>query len=83
MVNDYKFVKIAKATDKKKKLSAIFRNVNTGKLKIINFRAVGYDDFLTHKDEERKRNYIARHASREDWSNSGIMTSGFWARHLL
>jgi hypothetical protein len=43
----------------------------------------GAEDFTMHKDEERKRRYIARHAPRENWSKGGVLTPGFWARWLL
>ena len=35
----------------------------------------------THKDESRKRNYLARHKN-ENWNLSGIDTAVFWARWL-
>ena len=37
---------------------------NTGKR--VYFGATGYEDFTTHKDEERKQRYIARHKKNED-----------------
>lgn len=47
----------------------------------IHFGANGYDDYTMHHDENRKRNYINRHATRENWDD--FMTSGFWSRWLL
>jgi len=61
----------------------------------VNFGALGYQDFTTHKDEKRRLAYIARHGKRiiktkyhtrwteraEDWHNP--YTAGFWARWLL
>jgi len=63
----------------------IYRFDSTGKLplKKISFGASGYEDYTTHKNEERKNMYIARHRGREDWTKSGINTAGFWAKHLL
>ena len=52
---------------------------NTGKR--VYFGAVGYEDFTTHKDEERKQRYIARHKKNEDWTD--INTPGFWSYHYL
>ena len=51
--------------------------------KNIDFGAEGYYDFTLTGDESRKQAYISRHASREDWNKSGILTAGFWSRWLL
>lgn len=56
--------------------------VRVGK-KTIHFGAKGYSDFTIHKDPERKKRYIERHHSNEDWTKSGIDTAGFWSRWLL
>lgn len=42
-----------------------------------------YSDYTIHKDPERKKRYIDRHQSNEDWTKSGIDTAGFWSRWLL
>ena len=42
-----------------------------------------YTLFSPLEREERKRRYISRHAAREDWTKSGIESSGFWAKHIL
>lgn len=54
---------------------------SNGKKHTIHFGASGYEDFTQHKDEERKKRYITRHESREDWENP--LTAGFWARWIL
>ena len=54
-----------------------------GREKNIQIGAKGMDDFTKTKDEEQKEQYISRHSAREDWSHSGIMNAGFWARWLL
>lgn len=51
--------------------------------KVVYFGAKGYEDYTKHKDEERKKLYLARHEKNEDWSKEGYKTSGFWARWLL
>ena len=51
--------------------------------KSVSFGALGYEDFTTSKDEERKRLYLKRHSPRENWGKSGIRTAGFWSRWLL
>jgi hypothetical protein len=49
----------------------------------IHFGADGYSDFTKHKDPQRKKRYLARHRTRENWTRSGIHTAGFWSRWLL
>ena len=49
--------------------------------KNVNFGAVGYQDYTMHHDENRKENYIGRHAKNEDWKD--WHTAGFWSRWLL
>ena len=66
-------------SDKPEKKYYIITNTN----KKIYFGAAGYEDFTTHKDEERKQRYIARHKKNEDWSKAGIDTAGFWSYHYL
>ena len=56
-----------------------YKITNTNKK--IYFGAAGYEDFTTHKDEERKQRYIARHKKNEDWND--INTAGFWSYHYL
>ena len=57
-----------------------------GAQKTIHFGASGYKDYTTFsrlEREARKKAYIGRHKSREDWTASGIDTAGFWAKHIL
>jgi len=42
-----------------------------------------YSDFTLHRDEARRRRYLARHRARENWTASGIRTAGFWSRWIL
>ena len=47
------------------------------------FGARGHQDYTTHRDEKRRMNYLSRHASREDWGRSGVMTAGWLSRYIL
>jgi hypothetical protein len=49
--------------------------------KIVSFGAKSYEDFTTHKNEERKERYIRRHRKNEDWTDP--LTAGFYSRWLL
>lgn len=53
--------------------------------KRVNFGAVGYDDYTTHKDPERKQRYIDRHKKREQhlWNKSGVDSPSWWSRYFL
>ena len=66
------------ATDKTHKYFII-----TSSGKKLRFGAKGYEDYITHWDDLRKQNYIARHQKREDWTKSGIDTAGWFSRYLL
>ena len=79
----YEFIKLVKLSGEKKKYKAVLKNKETGREKSVKFGATGYDDYTTHKDEERKNSYISRHKARENWTKSGVDTAGFWSRWLL
>jgi hypothetical protein len=58
--------------------------IETPEGKIVNFGAVGYEDYTMHKDPERMKRYVARHSrGGETHTRSGINTAGFWSRWLL
>ena len=48
--------------------------------KKVSFGATGYSDFTQHKDEDRKKNYIARHRPNQNWND--LTTAGAWSRWL-
>ena len=68
---------LKKSSRKDKKWKVIIDN------KTIQFGAKGYSDFTINKDLQRKRLYINRHKSNENWGKTGIKTAGFWSRWLL
>ena len=67
---------IKKSSKDGKKYDAVINNKKT-----VSFGATGYSDFTKHKDEERKKNYIARHKPNQDWKDH--TTAGFWAKNIL
>lgn len=74
-----------KATDGKHKYYII-----TNRGKKVYFGADGYNDYIIYNKEfgkefadEKKKAYIARHKTNENWTKSGIDTAGFWSRWLL
>jgi hypothetical protein len=51
--------------------------------KFVHFGSKGASDFTIHHDEERKNRYVLRHQDKEDWTANGMMSAGFWSKHLL
>ena len=57
----------------------------------VHFGRKGYSDYTIHKDYNRMKRYVTRHAGsrsglrsrRENWGRSGAKTAGFWSRWLL
>ena len=76
-----KFVRLVKSPLPEKKLRVYLQDGE--KEHHVDFGAKGYSDFTKHKEEARKQLYIQRHAAREDWTKSGILTPGFWSRWVL
>jgi len=82
-------VNIEKSTNKDKRLKAEFclckkYDECKGKnRKIVHFGLKDGKTFIDHKDEEKRKNYIARHSKSpgEDWSNP--MTAGALSRFIL
>ena len=70
-------------SDKPEKKLNVKLETESGREKNIHIGAKGMDDFTKTKDEDAKHRYIQRHRANENWSQSGIMSSGFWAKHLL
>ena len=52
-----------------------------GKSKKVNFGDIRYDNYTIYKNDERKRLYLLRHKSNEDWNNP--MTAGSLSRWIL
>jgi len=55
----------------------------TSQGKRVYFGQAGASDMTQHKDPLKRDRYIQRHQKREDWTKSGINTSGFYSRWLL
>lgn len=73
-------VVIKKSTKPEKKLMAIFKLEN-GKTKTTHFGSAGMSDYTIHKDDERKKQYLARHKKNENWN--APMTAGALSRYIL
>jgi regulator of PEP synthase PpsR (kinase-PPPase family) len=73
-------VMIKPSTSKGKKKMAVFV-MSDGTREIVHFGQAGASDFTQHKDEERKKRYLDRHRTREDWNNP--LTAGSLSRWIL
>jgi len=85
MRSQYKLVSVQPSVLARKKLIVTVSYFVDGvrREKHMSIGQRGADDYTTHKDDERKQRYIARHQANEQWDSSGILTKGFWARWLL
>ena len=68
-------IAISRSPRKNKKFVA---DVNGRK---VHFGDSNYDDFTTHRNEQRKKNYISRHRKNENWND--VRTAGFYAKNVL
>lgn len=64
-----------------KKYKMVFTRVDGKKKKTIRFGDSSKEDFTIHKDHARRRRYIIRHETRENWKDP--MTAGALSRWLL
>lgn len=71
----------SKATAEGKKYKAELFN-GEKREKTVQFGQEGASDFTKHGDEKRKKNYLARHRTTEDWSKGGMDTAGWNSRYL-
>jgi len=77
------YVQLKKATTKGKKYTAVFYDEERKKIKSTSFGATGYQDFTSHGHdaEERKRLYLERHKSSENWAD--YKSAGSLSRYIL
>lgn len=77
----YIFVKIVKSSKPSKKYMALFKECWSQHIKVVHFGAVGYLDYTINKDDARKKRYLKRHLSRENWTDP--TTPGALSRWIL
>ena len=70
-------IELSKSNNKNKKFKAVINGDKT-----IHFGHSQYQDYTTHNDDQRKKNYIARH-SNEDHSKKNVASPAFLSRHIL
>tara|TARA_R100000353_G_scaffold63861_1_gene50013 strand:- start:3047 stop:3379 length:333 start_codon:yes stop_codon:yes gene_type:complete len=75
---------VKKSSNPKKKWTALFRMPNTKdgkeKFKSVSFGSPNMEDFLAHKDLQRRSNYLSRHKS--DLRTNDPLRPGFLAYYI-
>jgi hypothetical protein len=74
------YVQLDKSNREGKKYKAVFYDDNRRKILTVHFGAVGYEDYTTHHDDERKENYLSRHG-KENWAD--FMSPASLSRYIL
>jgi hypothetical protein len=74
------YVQLEKSEREGKKYTAIFYDDERKKIKTVHFGAIGYQDYTTHHDDDRKDNYLSRHG-KEQWTDP--TTPATLARFIL
>ena len=74
-------VKVEDSKAKGKRYTAIFRDSKTGREKRVNFGDASMENFTIHKDPERRKRYLNRHKSRENWNDP--VSPGALSRWIL
>ena len=74
-----KLISFRPSPRKHKKFEVIVQDGDT--FHTIHFGDDRYEDYTQSHDKQRRELYLARHKSRENWSDP--TTAGFWARHVL
>jgi hypothetical protein len=72
-------ISIKKSKEPGKKYTASF--MKDGRPLTTHFGAAGMTDFTLSKDPERRRNYLERHRSRENWNDP--TSAGSLSRYIL
>jgi len=70
---------IKPSDSKNKKFDAVF--IRGNEYMIVSFGSKPYQDFTQHHDENRRRLYLLRHRSRENWETP--FTAGSLSRWVL
>lgn len=79
------FLRLVKSDNPEKKYRVDLVG-ESGREKSIYFgdsQSKDFTRFNALEREEHKRRYIQRHKAREDWTQSGVETAGFWSKHIL
>lgn len=74
-----RLIKLEKSSNPKKKWNALFRMPNN-KFKTVSFGSPNMDDYLQHKDTERRERYLKRH--QKDLRTNDPLRPGYLAYYI-
>lgn len=69
-------------SDVKGKKYSVYVRDSSGKIKKINFGAVGYEDYTQHRDKDRRKSFRARHGC-DPVSKLNKASARYWACQYL
>ena len=75
-----KLLKITASKNNKKRHDAHFKK-DDGKIKVVSFGSPDHDNFTIHKNEKRRRAYLARH--KKDLRTNDATRAGYLSYYLL
>tara|TARA_R110002153_G_scaffold73462_3_gene191709 strand:- start:1626 stop:1913 length:288 start_codon:yes stop_codon:yes gene_type:complete len=75
-----KLLKVTASENKNKRYSAHFKK-DDGKIKVVSFGSPDHDNFIIHKNEKRKKAYLARH--KNDLRTNDPTRAGYLSYYLL
>ena len=91
MADQFRLLRFERSKNPKKKYDAILEDVKTKRTQRVPFGQIGYSQYrdstglklysrLDHGDEERKKNYLARHEKtrHKKWSASWLSWQFLW-----
>lgn len=76
LVKKHGLEKPFKIKDEKKKYAVLVKNPKTGNINQVKFGQAGAEDYLTHGDKQRRKNFKARHKCSE---KTNKLTPGYWS----
>lgn len=82
MNNSTRYFILKMKPEKDKRFKFLIYDRKDNEYKKVKFGSKKGSTFIDHRDEQKKKNYIARHSKlNEDWNDP--LTPGFWARWYL
>lgn len=75
-----KLLKVTASKNEKKRYDAHFKK-DDGKIKVVSFGSADHENFTIHKNEKRKRAYLARH--KKDLLTKDATRAGYLSYYLL
>lgn len=72
-----------RSTRATKKLKVYVRDPKSGEICTVHFGHPNYEDYTTHQDDDRRRNYCARSKGMCQSHGCDVTSANFWSRMVL